>query len=776
MSFEAANLPKIFSLYLKIRQYPMLARIIRERMRGELQQRGIVSAATLEKEVRERAIASQRLEGIRDPEAEELPDVWEERKEHVRDQITDFYFAYNLQDELFDEIVAGLIQERTGQAPKVSFSYTPEAAPIDVLFHDGEQIEKMPPDQQQRVAHHLEEIIVVIIKAIISDRLDFVGVAKQWLTIEDLQGIRKRRFGRGKIGGKAAGMLLAWKILQAEPAIGSSVSIPVSYFVGTDVFHDFKRSNGLMYVTNQKYKTLSQIREEYPAIQQGFAAGQMPEHVRDELRVLLDEIGRTPLVVRSSSLLEDSAGTAFAGKYDSFFCPNQAGTEENLERLTWSISQVYASVYSPDALIYRQRMGLVDYDERMAILLQVVEGERHGDYFYPPLAGVAFGRNPFRWTQRIRREDGLARLVFGLGTRAVERTDDYTRLVALSHPLLRPEADAGAIRHYSQHQVDLLNLATNALETHPLAAVLRGDLPWVRQLVSEEKDGYLQPLFMNSPTISPASLVLTFDPLLKNTQLVPRLKHVLRSLANEYGRPVDVEFTARIGGARGNAEVEICLVQCRPQSVRSEEQGGTIPPDVPAQDRLFATRGMMTGGEVTGITHAVFVPLAEYNALGEATRKLALARVVGRVNQALEGCQFVLIGPNRWGSSNPDLGVKATYADVYNTRMLIEIVRSVPGGRTKPEASHGTHFFLDLVEARIFPLAVFPDEPGGWFDEQRLLAAPNLLASLCPQDAEFSDCVRVIDLQALAYGQTLTVTMDAEDEQALGYFRAEPAH
>ena len=246
MSFEAANLPKIFSLYLKIRQYPMLARIIRERMRAELQQRGIVSAATLESEVRERAIASQRLEGILDPEAEELPDVWEERKEHVRDQITDFYFAYNLQDELFDEIVAGLIEERTGFAPKVSFSYTPEAAPIDVLFRDGEQIEKMAPEQQQRVAHHLEEIIVVIIKAIISDRLDFVGVAKQWLTIEDLQGIRKRRFGRGKIGGKAAGMLLAWKILQAEPAIGSHVSIPISYFVGTDVFHDFKRSNGLM--------------------------------------------------------------------------------------------------------------------------------------------------------------------------------------------------------------------------------------------------------------------------------------------------------------------------------------------------------------------------------------------------------------------------------------------------------------------------------------------------------------------------------------------------
>jgi len=128
-------------------------------------------------------------------------------------------------------------------------------------------------------------------------------------------------------------------------------------------------------------------------------------------------VGQAPLIVRSSSLLEDNFGSSFAGKYDSYFCPNQGTLEENLAALVEAIKCVYASVHNPAALLYRRQKGFIDYDERMAVLIQKVEGRRFRDYYLPTIAGVAFSRNPFRWNRKIRREDGLVRMVCGLGTR-----------------------------------------------------------------------------------------------------------------------------------------------------------------------------------------------------------------------------------------------------------------------------------------------------------------------------------------------------------------------
>ena len=164
-------------------------------------------------------------------------------------------------------------------------------------------------------------------------------------------------------------------------------------------------------------------------------------------------MGKTPLIVRSSSLLEDNFGTSFAGKYASHFCPNQGTLKENLRDLTLAIRRTYASVSSPDALFYRRRMGLIDYDERMAILLQTVQGQTYRHYLFPTLAGVAFSYSPVVWSPRLRREEGFVRLVLGMGTRAVERVgEDYVRLINLSHPMLRPEIDpapSGATRSAS---------------------------------------------------------------------------------------------------------------------------------------------------------------------------------------------------------------------------------------------------------------------------------------------------------------------------------------
>ncbi len=769
MTFPLQELPKTQRLYVKLRQYPILGRQIRTRMREELFSRGVITLERFDAEVEEKAIASQELEGIEDPFSQEAAELWQERLDHVADHLTEFYFAYNVPIEVFDQIVSALLEERTGHKPDPGqLTYNPESAPLDVLIRDGERIEDLAPDKNQPLQHHLEELKVVIIKTIISDQLEFVGIAKKWLTIKDLKRIRQRRFGRGKIGGKAAGIVLAWKITQSDPELAPYIGIPESYFLGTDVFSHFKRDNNLVHVQNQKYKSPETIREEYDAIRESFAAGVLPDRIRTNLHNLLKKIGRTPLIVRSSSLLEDSFRHSFAGKYDSFFCPNQCSLDENLENLTFAISQVYASVYSTDALLYRQRKGLIDYDERMAILLQFVEGEQQGDYYYPPIAGVAFSRNPFRWTPRIRREDGLLRMVCGLGTRAVDRIgEDYARMVAISHPTLRPEVDPRSIRRYSQHHIDVLNLQSNQLETHPIQEVFSNRPPWLRLAASRETDGHLQKLFMVNPGLSTEELVVTFDQLIEDTEFIPRMKRILKRLGQNYRVPVDIEFTASVQTKGKQSDVNIRLVQCRPQSTRAEGPAVAIPQDLAEEDKLFTTRGFVPEGKVDYINFVVYVPPNRYDSMPNPIDKVTLARAIGRINQALEGEQYILIGPNRWGSNNPDQGVKVTYADIHNTAMLIELAYATNKGT--PEPSYGTHFFQDLMESKIYSLAVYPDQAGGYFDAEFFLNAPNMLEQLNPRDIEFEDYVRIVNISALASGRTLTVAMDADTEEAVGY-------
>jgi hypothetical protein len=316
-------------------------------------------------------------------------------------------------------------------------TFDPELMPVGRLIEHALSIENIPPQDRGTLEHHLTELKVILIRRIISDQLAYINIAKKWFKVKDLAEIHRRKIGLGRIGGKAAGMMLAANILNemGDEALRASFCIPESYFLGSDVMYIFIAMNGFTYWNDQKYKPEEQIWSEYPQLKKEFETGKFPPEILVELRSLLDSIGKKPLIVRSSSLLEDNFGTAFAGKYDSHFCPNQGTPEENLNELTKAIAATFASTLKPEALLYRRSKGLQDYDERMAILIQVVQGEPYGRYFLPQGAGVAFSRNLYRWNPQIRREDGFARLVWGLGTRAVERVgNDYPHPVALSHP------------------------------------------------------------------------------------------------------------------------------------------------------------------------------------------------------------------------------------------------------------------------------------------------------------------------------------------------------
>jgi hypothetical protein len=774
VSFDLQELPKVLAVYLKLSEYPILARQIREQMREELFSRGIITPEQFQAEVRAKAITSQQKEGLSDPFVQESPEEWAERIRITRDHLTDFYFALNLPHTLFEDIVRAAISPRK-PGEDIILTFNPELAPWDMLFAQAEEYEKLPPEKKARVRHHLRQIVVVLIRGMISDQLDFVGVAREYFDIFDLKEIYRRRIGRGKIGGKAAGMMLAYKILQVEDpddplAVRERIVIPDSYFLGADVFYDFMAHNGLFRFSDQKYKSREEIEADYPEVYRHFCEGRFPPSVVEGLRWVIERVGDSPLIVRSSSLLEDNFGKSFAGKYDSFFCPNQGSPEENLEALLYAVRRVYASTLQPDALFYRRRMGLLDYDERMAILIQRVEGTRYGGYFFPPVAGVAFGRNPFRWNRRIRREDGFLRIVWGLGTRAVERVgNDYPRMVALSHPRLRPEVTASEIRKYSQHYVDVIDLEQNRLRTLPVREVIGGDYPGLEYLASLDEGDYIAPLQFRPRRLDPDRLVLTFDRLLQEESFVALMRTVLEKLERAYGRPVDVEFTLDISRRQPDPECILHLLQCRPLSSWTAQLGHEVPQFVPPEDVVFRSTRLVPDGIVRRVEYVIYVDPLQYAQVSDSASKYEIGRIVGRLNKRLADHRFILVGPGRWGSANVNLGVRVSYADIYNTAMLVEVAFADETGT--PEASYGTHFFQDLVESNIYPLSLYPDEEDTLFNRSFFYDTPNALASLLPDDAPHSHVVRVIDVPAASGGRLLEVVMSAEEEKALAYVR-----
>lgn len=739
-------------------------------MRRELFERGVITQHAFEAEVREHAIRSQAREALHNPFEEEPSNVWELRLMRVRDHLTDFYFAYNLPYSLFEQIVREALTERGAAAQDLLVSFNPELAPQDMLFEQALAIEKMAPEKRQQAEARLREIKVVLIRTMISDQLAYVNIAKDWFTMSDLSQIRQRKIGEGKIGGKSAGMLLAARILQevGDDEVRSSLKVPESYFLGADLTYIFMSLNGLMHWGDQKYKTEEQFRAEFPQIQADFLKGKFPLDTLERLRELLEQVKNQPLIVRSSSLLEDNFGTSFAGKYESHFCPNQGSPEENLEDLTRAIKQVYASIFNPDALLYRRSRELQDYDERMAILLQVVQGESFGRYYLPHAAGVAFSRNFYRWSPQIRQEDGFIRLVWGLGTRAVERVDnDYPRLIALSHPLLRPEGSPEAIRRYSQQSVDLIDLEDNQFKILPVAEVISSDYPVVRYLAQLDQDGYLVPLRSKLPAFKTKNLVLTFDSLLRRTNMANVMRRMLKTLEKNYKSPVDTEFTIHIcDPGSPKPQFEISLLQCRPQS-HIKDSAAHLPATLYTEDIVLSTRRMVPHGTVENIRFVIFVSPEGYFSLKTTSERKEIGRAVGRLNAILAGKTFICVGPGRWGTVNPDLGVCVSYSDIYNTRALIELAGKGIG--SAPEPSFGTHFFQDLVEAHIFPLAVYLDDEDAVFNREFFYNTPNRLLDYAPREQELENALRLISVGDYRPDYHLDLVMDNEKGRAAAF-------
>ncbi len=774
MSISPTSTDRFLSLYLALAQYPILGGRIRARMRRELFERGILTSPAFETRAREMAIRSQEQEGLRNPYAEEGGEVWDTRLARVRDHLTDLIFSQHLSFQIFEKIVNEVLGERGVSVQELMLSMNPELAPPELVFEHAMTIERMAPGERSSYLARLQESKVVLIRSMISDQLRYINIAKEWFTLHDLSEIRRRKIGAGRIGGKAAGMLLAARVLNevADESLKACLRTPESYFIGSDEMYTFMSINGLVHWNDQKYKNEEQMRADYPQIAEDFLAGEFPPDILEQLQTLLDRVGRSPLIVRSSSLLEDNFGTSFAGKYDSIFVPNQGSEPENLRSLTDAIIRVYTSTLNPTALLYRRSKGLLDYDERMAILIQVVEGEQFEQYYLPHAAGVAFSRNLYRWTPQIRREDGFLRLVWGMGTRAVDRVgNDYPRLVALSHPLLRPSNDPKAVRRYSQQFVDLIDLEENSFKTLPIHEVLKARYGPLRYIAQLDEEGAFMPIRTSVIQGDLSRLTLTFDELMRRTPFAEYMRQVLRLLETNYKSPVDLEFTLHVNETEtGTPQLRIDILQCRPQSHLADTEQAVIPSDLPREDIVFSTRFVVPRGRIDRVDSVVFVPPEGYYALQTPTARNELRRAIGRLNAALDGQSFICVGPGRWGSSNPDLGVSIDYGDIYHTRALVELAGQGIG--PAPEPSLGTHFFQDLLESQIYPLAVVLDDSSTVFNRAFFYQTPNRLKEVIAVGDEMLDCLRLVRVSDFRAGCHLRVVMNDEKGLAVAYLEA----
>jgi hypothetical protein len=603
----------------------------------------------------------------------------------------------------------------------------------------------------------LSEMKKLLISLIIGKGERIAKLADRYFTLRDILGIAAREIGTGFIGGKSVGMLLGRKILEenVRDVFQNHWEPHDSYYLGSDIFYTYIVQNG-WWELRAKQKNPNGYFKLAPELKKNLLRGKFPDVVREQFMQMLEHYGQSPIIVRSSSLLEDNFGNAFAGKYESVFCANQGSPEERFEAFEQAVRAVYASAMSADALTYRQSRGLADLDEQMAILVQRVSGDRHGGMFFPHIAGVGFSSNLYVWNKDMDPRAGMLRLVFGLGTRAVDRVSgDYAKLVSLDRPEKGVPVAYGDERKFSQHKADAIDLKENGLTEISPDALQDGDLKTDKSLFFSLDAATLARLRETGGRDLPSPRILDFNKLLSETKFPAAAKTMLSALEAAYDYPVDIEFTANFSPG---GDFRFNLLQCRPLQTKGLGKAVGIP-NPEEGGVLFSSTGNFMGGNVRlPIDYVIFVKAGEYLELSER-EKYHVARLIGELNQKLKGRSVMLIGPGRWGTTTPSLGVPVRFSELCNMSVLCEV--AYKQGGLMPELSFGSHFFQDIVETGIFYAAVLDGEEGVLFRPEYVLAAENLLEKFLPDEKGWGDAV------ALAETDGLTLYSDITSQRVL---------
>lgn len=513
--------------------------------------------------------------------------------------------------------------------------------------------------------------------------------------------------GNGKIGGKARGLLFVINHLAKGGTLTAHddlLRFPDSLIVRTDIFDEFMEAGNL----NEAVLARCNQQFDPDELQQRIVSSPFPVTARDALaRFLTDE--HRPLVVRSSSLMEDNPKHSFAGIYLSEFLANTGSDDERLEALLASIKRVYASTFGQNARAYRKRHALPWSEEKMAILIQNMIGQHYQqDLFYPLIGGVGFSLNFYPWSDRLRSEDGVVRLVVGVGTRAVGR--EYARVFSPKLPGLRPEgSDDQAIIQYSQEAVDVLDMKKKCLSKTRLPLLHNSLLRKVCSVV--DADGVLSEPVSALPPVG--RYIASFERFIGKSNIMPftlLLRQLLAGLQGLFERPIDIEFAVNFPTQEEDGSPLFYLLQARPLGGRSQHRAIHLPNASP-QETLLSSQRVLGNGVRRRIHDLIFVDPATYR-WEEAH---GIARQVGKIDDALSGKEYILIGPGRWGTSNPQLGVPVEYGEIAGASVIVEMATE----SFSPELSYGTHFYADMVASRVLYLP-FNASLGDYFNQDLL--------------------------------------------------------
>ena len=561
---------------------------------------------------------------------------------------------------------------------------------------------------------------------------------KEYFTFEDYTTIYDRRVGSGLVGGKACGMLLARKIIEKNcPEIYENNLEPDdSFYIGSDLFYTYIVSNDL-WDLRVKQRTEEGYYKYGKELEEGLKNGTFSDEIKKAFINILDYFGQSPIIVRSSSFLEDGYGNAFAGKYESVFCANQGSLEDRLAAFEDAVKVVYSSTMNISALEYRKLNNLDDTDEQMGLLVQRVSGSYHGNYLFPTAAGVGFSYSPYSPLPDMDNSKGMLRLVMGLGTKAVDRTKkDYPRIINLDKPEVTLMKDVKEKHKYSQHYLDVIDLKNVSLHDIPISEGL-DIIPRYAKKVLVEHDKEAERMFRDRGQ-KREIVFANCEGIVKNSDFIDKMKTILKTLETAYDYPVDIEYTLNIGE---DNSFNINLLQCRPLQVSTSTEDIEMPENVFFHIKQ-SSMGMSRKNTIDTICYVDPHKYYEY----PYAQKGSISRVISNVNSYCKQNEkrAILIVPGRIGTSSPELGIPVVFADISHFSAILEESYSKVG--YLPELSFGSHMFQDLVEAEIYYGALFENEKKIEFNKEMIFKHQNILKDINPNlNEDIYNMVQVID-------------------------------
>jgi len=499
------------------------------------------------------------------------------------------------------------------------------------------------------------------------------------------------RMGEGSLGGKARGLAFLNRLIESHALSdaypGISITIPRSVVICADYFDEFITDNGLQYVIDSELSDGEILSE--------FVASRLPERLIDELKVYLDTV-RTPLAIRSSSKLEDSNYQPFAGVYSTYMIPLAENRDQMLRMLDKAIKSVYASAYYGGSRSYVQSTGNLQSEEKMSVIVQTICGSEHGGYYYPLISGVGRSIN-FYPIGSEKADDGIVNVVYGLGKGVVEggKTLRFSprypkKILQLSQPSL-------ALRD-TQKTLFALDMRPRAFKISRDEGVNLARLKVEDTIPCNENASLAFSTYDRScdrvvpGTDSQGPRIVSFDALLRYGKfpLAKALEDILSICKSELMCDTEIEFAADI--SPDGETLAMKLLQVRPVGKYSGDSHDSMDSVRDSLERVMAYSPNALGvGYVSGIDCIVQVPFEGF----DSSKTRAIASEIASINARMkdEGKGYFLVGPGRWGSQDPNLGIPVAWSDISEARMIAEC--SIEGFRVEP--SQGTHFFQNIT-------------------------------------------------------------------------------